>query len=89
MWPIVTDRVAWSVGRSLCLSVCRSVTPVSPIKTAKPIEMPFGLRIRVGAGNHVLDVGSGVAKGGGEGEGPPLHPKSHIHKFFCALYFSH
>jgi len=57
MRPTVTDRVAWSVGRSLCLSVCRSVTPVSPAKTAKPIEMPFGLRIRVGPGNHVLDVG--------------------------------
>jgi len=35
MWPIVTDGVAWSVGLS--------VTIVSPAKTAKPIEMPFGL----------------------------------------------
>jgi len=34
-----TDRVVWSVG----LSVCRSVTVVSPAKTAEPIEMPFGL----------------------------------------------
>jgi len=31
---------------------------VSPAKTAKPIEMPFGLRARVGSGNHVLDGGS-------------------------------
>jgi len=28
---------------------------VSPAKTAEPIEMPFGLRTRVGSGNHVLD----------------------------------
>jgi len=30
---------------------------VSPAKTAEPIEMPFGLRTRVGPGNHVLDGG--------------------------------
>ena len=36
MQPIVTDRVAWSV--------CRSVTLVSAAKTAAPIEMPFGSR---------------------------------------------
>jgi len=53
MRPIVTDRVAWSVG----LSVCLPVTPVSPAKVAEPIEMPFGLRTRVGPGNHVLDGG--------------------------------
>ena len=51
MRPIVTDRVAWSVGRS----VCRSVTLVSPAKTAEPIKMPFGLETRVGQGNRVLD----------------------------------
>jgi len=50
MWPIVTDRLAWSVG----LSVCRSVTRVSSAKTAEPIEIPFELRTRVGPGNHVL-----------------------------------
>jgi len=33
---IVTDQVAWSVGRI--------VTQVSPAKTAEAIEMPFGLR---------------------------------------------
>ena len=43
------DRLAWSVGRF--------VTLVSPAKTAEPIEMPFGLRTRVGTGNHVLDGG--------------------------------
>jgi len=35
--------------------VCLSVTVVSPTKTAEPIEMPFGLKTRMGPGNHVLD----------------------------------
>ena len=39
---IVTDRVAWSVCRSVCLP--------EPYKTAELIEMPFGLRTRVGKG---------------------------------------
>jgi len=47
MRSIVTDRVAWSV--------CRSVTVVNNAKTAQLIEMPFGLRTRVGPRNHVLD----------------------------------
>jgi len=47
VWPILTDRVAWSVGLS--------VTLVSPAKTAAPIELPFGLGTWVGPGNHVLD----------------------------------
>jgi len=47
MRPILTDRVAWSVGLS--------VTLVNPAKTAAPIELPFGLRTWVGPGNHVLD----------------------------------
>jgi len=49
MRPIVTDRVAWSVGRS--------VTLVSPAKTAAPIEIPFELKTRVGPGYHVLGGG--------------------------------
>ena len=49
MQPILTDRVAWSVGLS--------VTLVSPAKTAAPIDLPFGLRTWVGQGNHVLDGG--------------------------------
>jgi len=44
MQLIVSDRVAWSVG----LSVYLSVTVMSPAKTAEPIEMPFGLWTRVG-----------------------------------------
>ena len=38
-------------------SVDRSVTVMSPVKTAEPIEMPFGLRTWVDPGNHVLDGG--------------------------------
>jgi len=49
MRPIVTDRVAWSVGRS--------VTLVSPAKTAEPIEMPFGLWLWMVPRNHKLDGG--------------------------------
>jgi len=47
MRPILTDRVAWSVGLS--------VTLVSPAKTAALIELPLGLRTWVGPRNHVLD----------------------------------
>jgi len=36
------------------LSVCRSVTIVSPAKTAEPIEIPFELWTQVGPVNHVL-----------------------------------
>ena len=52
MWPTVRDRGAWSVGRSVCLSVCHAS---EPCKTAGPIEMSFGLRTPVGPRNHVLD----------------------------------
>jgi len=51
MRPIVTDRGAWSVG----LSVCRSVTLLSPAKTAEPIKVPFGLTTLVGPVNNVLN----------------------------------
>ena len=48
MRSIVTkNRVAWSVGRSITL--------VSPPKTAEPIKMPLGLRTRVGAGSMYRD----------------------------------
>jgi len=52
MRSVVTNRVAWSVG-----PFCRSVTLLSPAKTADPIEMPFGLKTLVGSGNHVIDWG--------------------------------
>jgi len=61
---IVTDQVAWSVS----LLVCQSDTLVSPAKTAEPIEMPFGLRIRVGAGNHIFN-GVHIPMGRGNFEG--------------------
>ena len=38
----------------ICLSVFHTN---EPCKTAEPIKMPFGLRTRVGQGNHVLDGG--------------------------------
>ena len=34
-----------------------SITTVSCAKTAEPIEMPFGVRTRVGPGNQALDGG--------------------------------
>jgi len=48
MWPIVIDQVAYVV----CLSVCLSVTIVSPAKMAEPIEMLFGVWTWVGPRNH-------------------------------------
>jgi len=37
MRSIVTDRLVWSVG----LSVCQDCEPCK--KTSEPVEMPFGL----------------------------------------------
>ena len=58
----------------VCLSVCLSVTLVSPAKTAEPIEMPSGLRTWLGPRDHVLDGGSdppmGRGKFWGENERP-------------------
>jgi len=48
--------------------VCRSDTLVSPTKTAEPIEMPFGLRTRVGPGN-VYQMGVEIPMGTGNFEG--------------------
>ena len=67
MRPVVTDRVAWSVGRSVTL----------PAETDEliemPIEMPFGLRTRVGPGNHVSDgVQIHMGRGNIWGKGRPL-----------------
>ena len=53
--PIVTD--VWR-GRPVGLSVTR----MYPAKTTEPIEMPFGMRARVGTSNHVL-VGIRLGKG--------------------------
>ena len=62
MRSTVTDRVAWSV------------TLVSPAKTTEPIEMPFGLRTRLGLGNHVLDGGPDPPMGRGNIEGGKGRP---------------
>jgi len=43
---------------SACLSFGRSITIVSPAKTAEPIEMPFVLWTQVGLRKHVLDGGT-------------------------------
>jgi len=59
--PIVTERVAWSVG----LSVCHTS---EPCKKAELIEMPFGLRTLVGPGNHVLGSRSPTERGNFEGK---------------------
>ena len=57
----------------VCLSVGLSVTVVSPAKTIKLMEMPFGFRTPVGPRNHVLGGGSTSPTGRdnfeGEGKG--------------------
>ena len=66
----------YQLSSVVCQSVGLSVTFVIPAKMAEPIEMPFGLRTRVGPGNHVLDGGSRCPMGRGnfEGErGVPLY----------------
>jgi len=50
MSPIVTDRVAWSVGLSVGLS------PSEPCKTAEAIEMPFASKTGVGPRKHLLHI---------------------------------
>jgi len=64
--PIVTNRVAWSVG----LSVCLSATLVSPAKMAELIKMPFGLRTWVSQRKHILDGGldHSIKRGNFQGE---------------------
>jgi len=38
----------------VCLSLCQSVTLVSPAKMDETIKLPFAFRTRVGPMNHVL-----------------------------------
>ena len=55
--------------------VCRSVTVVSPTKTAELIKMPFWLGTHVSLTNHVLDGGPDPPWEWGnfeEGRGCPL-----------------
>jgi len=55
MRPIATDGVAWSIDLLVGLSGGKSVTTVSPAKTAERIEMPFGMWTLMFPRNHVLD----------------------------------
>jgi len=65
MRSIVTDRVAWSVGRSGRL--------VSPAQTAEPIEMPFGLWVWMAPRNYKLDGGPDLPwEGEILGKGAPI-----------------
>jgi len=57
-------------SRVVCLSVCHTS---ELCKAVEPIEMPFGLRTRVGPENHVLDGGPDpYGKGQFWGKGRPL-----------------
>jgi len=61
----VTDRVAWSVDRSVDLSVML----VSPAKTAEPIETPFGLRTRDMASTRARAYNGGLGRSPQRGSG--------------------
>jgi len=66
MRPIVTDRVA----RSVCRSVCHTSEPAN---TAESIEMPFEFRTQMGPWNHELDgVQIPIEKGNFEGRNVTL-----------------
>ena len=54
---LITDHFVVRLMQSVTVSVCLSVTFVSPAKTAEPIEMPFGELIPVSPRNHALDGG--------------------------------
>ena len=60
----------------VCLSVGLSVTLVSPAKTAEPIEMPFGLRTRMGQRKNDY-IGAQIRRGNGQfcGEEGAVHCK--------------
>ena len=67
------------------LSVSVSVTLVYAAKTAEPIEMPFGMRARVGRSNQVLDGDPDLPRGRGNfgnrytcAMGMPAHRASRI-----------
>jgi len=77
MYVDAAYRVVWSVGLS--------VTLVSSAKTATPIEMPFGLRTRVGRRNHALNGGPDSPMGMGNFEGEKGRP---IVKYRDTLWLS-
>jgi len=77
MRPVATDGVAWSV----CRSVGLSVTTVSPEKTAEPSEIPFGMWALLGP-NHALDgVQIPTREGSFKGEkGPAKDMPGHVRR---------
>ena len=59
-----TDKRRRSRRLSVLLAQRRLLpSPRFAAKTAEPIEMPFGLRTRVGPWNHVLDMGVQIPHG--------------------------
>jgi len=84
----VTDRVAWSV----VLSVCLSVTVVSPTETAEPIEILLGLWTWGGPKELCSRQGSRspLGRGNFDGEmGCPLQSIGTLQRFYDdALYKS-
>jgi len=75
MRPIVTDESAWYACLSVCMSVGRSVTIVSPAEMAELIEVSFGMWTRVGPEEPLIRLGSTSLHGKGQfwGErGDPL-----------------
>jgi len=70
--------MAWSVGRS--------VTIVSPAKTAEPIEMPFGKWTWVIPKNHVFDgVRIPMEMGNFDGEGDAIGNTVHVRRRACVF----
>jgi len=70
VWFHIFGHIATDVPWSVCLLV----TSVSPAKTAKLIEMPFGLWTWVGPRNHVLGGSQDPPRGRGNFGGPCSSP---------------
>jgi len=70
-------------GYNRCSMVCQYITIVSPAKAAEPIEKPFGLWIRMGPRNHVLDGGPDPLMRKGNFEGEKGRPIVKYRRTFC------
>jgi len=57
----------------VCRSVCHTSKP-KPCRKSESIQMPFGLRTRMGLGNHVLDGGPDPPMGRGNFQGEKRRP---------------
>jgi len=69
MRPIVTDRVAWSVGVSVCPSICQSVTLVSPAKRLNRSRCRLSRELGWSQGTMLDGVRSTIGRGNFEGRG--------------------